>query len=628
MRKIILAFLFMLVSAIGAFAQSTTVSGTVTDASSQAWANGKYSFTFQPNPQFPTGPYTWSGGTLNNVISGTLDSSGAYSVSIPSNSAITPAGSTWILQVTPDATSLSFSTARTTITGGTQTLNATPPTILISWSLPPGPAISAYTDAEIGGSLPKGAEYFNTTSNLTRVWNGSAWANQGAGGGGGMCPAGPTNSVQTNGGANCSGTANFIYDGANITGTATSGGEVTFIAGPTGANGIQVSPSTVLVSALETGGAINFTADASIAFTTNGAPGDIIAFESPTIQEVAATIATRSGPSITDTVGSASPVTPGSVTQRVVTGTTDTILNTDRTNRVAYNSTTAVAVSLPTAGSTGFAGGFNIRISNQNTGTVTITPATGTINGNATLVLLEGQFCFLSPSSAGTSYAADCGESQMTAGTGISFTRAVHGLTIAATGATPFSALTSGTNTTAAMVVGTGASLSSVPEFDVGAVGTAGVIGLNGSTSGKATFTTNATGGSTTLNGTLVATGLSATSLFTLNGRNIIAAATPTIATGGCGGSGASIVNAAGTASFNINVGTGPTSPGCTITLGAATNEWNCSVNDPTTISATVLYQKQTAYGSTTATFQTFTSAGAAGAPNASDIYHVTCMAH
>jgi hypothetical protein len=87
-----------------------------------------------------------------------------------------------VLQVTPNATSPSFKTANTNITGATQTLNATPPAILIPWSLPPGPAISAYSDAEIGGTLVPGSEYFNTTSLVTRVWNGSAWSNQGSGG--------------------------------------------------------------------------------------------------------------------------------------------------------------------------------------------------------------------------------------------------------------------------------------------------------------------------------------------------------------------------------------------------------------------------------------------------------------
>lgn len=61
-----------------------------------------------------------------------------------------------------------------------------------------------------------------------------------------------------------------------------------------------------------------------------------------------------------------------------------------------------------------------------------------------------------------------------------------------------FSGITSGTNTTAAMIVGTGASLASVPQFNVGAVGTSAVMGFVGSTSGTATITGPATAGTST----------------------------------------------------------------------------------------------------------------------------------
>lgn len=84
-------------------------------------------------------------------------------------------------------------------------------------------------------------------------------------------------------------------------------------------------------------------------------------------------------------------------------------------------------------------------------------------------------------------------------------------------GSSAFSALTSSTNTTAAMVVGTGASLSSVPQFNIGAVGTAGVLGLLGSTSGTATITAPAVAGTAgnaiaisnaiTVGGSMTATG-------------------------------------------------------------------------------------------------------------------------
>jgi hypothetical protein len=434
MKKLIFTFLLTLFCAVASFAQSTTVSGTVTDAGSQTWNNGTYQFTLIPNPLYPTSVYTWTGGALNRVITGSLSGSGTYSVSIPSNTAITPAGSKWVLQVTPNATSQSFSTAATTITGGTQTLNATPPAILISWSIPPGPAISAYSDSEIGGTLVPGSEYFNTTTLLTRVWNGSSWSNQGSGSVSGISGSGTTGFIPVFTGPTAIGNSH-CDDGVTTASTVTCSQSLAV-----GAN--VTVPGTVITGELEstaaTGGDLDVFCDPSIALChmnigSNNA-NEVVQVNGAGITETAITGINRNAPSIADTVGSAAAVTPGSVKQRVVTAGPDTILSTDRGNRVAYSSTSSVAVTLPQDGSGGFAGGFNMRVSNQNTGVVTITPTTSTINGTATLVLQEGQDCFITPDSTNTNWAADCNEPQMTAGAGISFTRAVHGLTINSTG--------------------------------------------------------------------------------------------------------------------------------------------------------------------------------------------------
>jgi hypothetical protein len=185
MRKIILAVVFLLAGAANAFGQSTTVSGQVTDAGAQSWNGGTFQFTFTPNPQFPTGPYTWTGGTLNNVITGVLSGTGSYSVSIPSNTAISPINSTWILQVCPNASSACFSTLATTISGATQTLNVTPPAV----SVIPSPVNAAYADSEITGAII-GSEYYNVTSQTVRVCQAltagacTTWANVGTGAGG------------------------------------------------------------------------------------------------------------------------------------------------------------------------------------------------------------------------------------------------------------------------------------------------------------------------------------------------------------------------------------------------------------------------------------------------------------
>lgn len=89
-------------------------------------------------------------------------------------------------------------------------------------------------------------------------------------------------------------------------------------------------------------------------------------------------------------------------TSRTVTGTTDTILSTDVI--VHYTSTTGnVAVTLPQAGTTGFANGFGVTLDNDSAYTVNVTATTSTIFGGlSTLAIPAGMSCSLW--SDGTNY--------------------------------------------------------------------------------------------------------------------------------------------------------------------------------------------------------------------------------
>lgn len=74
------------------------------------------------------------------------------------------------------------------------------------------------------------------------------------------------------------------------------------------------------------------------------------------------------------------------------TGASYTVSDTDRGKLVTFSNTGAVAVTLPQAAtSSKFASGWFADFENLNTGTVTITPTTSTINGVATYVLTKGQ---------------------------------------------------------------------------------------------------------------------------------------------------------------------------------------------------------------------------------------------
>jgi hypothetical protein len=100
---------------------------------------------------------------------------------------------------------------------------------------------------------------------------------------------------------------------------------------------------------------------------------------------------------------------------RAVVGTasTDTILYSDATSRVDYQTSVAVAVSLPTP-TTLSNPSFGVRLSNDTTGTgagtaVTVTPAGSlNINGAATLVIPEKTSCLITADASGGFWNADC----------------------------------------------------------------------------------------------------------------------------------------------------------------------------------------------------------------------------
>lgn len=84
------------------------------------------------------------------------------------------------------------------------------------------------------------------------------------------------------------------------------------------------------------------------------------------------------------------------------TTTSYTIQTTDACKLVSSNNASAVAWTLPGAGTAGFGVGFSFDVQNLGVGTLTITPAAGTINGAASLALTTNQGCTLV--SDGTNY--------------------------------------------------------------------------------------------------------------------------------------------------------------------------------------------------------------------------------
>ena len=84
------------------------------------------------------------------------------------------------------------------------------------------------------------------------------------------------------------------------------------------------------------------------------------------------------------------------------TGTSYTFVAADAGKLVTHSNASATADTLPQAGSTGFPNGWSTAVRNLNNGVVTITPATSTIDGAATLVLRRGDSAVIT--SDGTNY--------------------------------------------------------------------------------------------------------------------------------------------------------------------------------------------------------------------------------
>jgi hypothetical protein len=114
----------------------------------------------------------------------------------------------------------------------------------------------------------------------------------------------------------------------------------------------------------------------------------------------------------------------------VQTGATYTVASTDRNAVIEYSRGTAIAVTLPQAGTAGFTNNFTHIAHNGGAGAVTYTPTpTSTINGNSTLVITQGQTCAIY--SDNTNYQAYCNSGQIAAGTGLSSTPSATGTTLA-----------------------------------------------------------------------------------------------------------------------------------------------------------------------------------------------------
>lgn len=161
-----------------AAAQSTSVTATITDSDSFTWNNGTYSINLIPNPNGPSAlsQYSWSGGTLAYNFSGVLNSSGVLSVSLPSNSTISPGGTTWGFTICPNAVNGCF-TVPVNVTGSSMNLTTTLSAAAKGPRFIDSGIAYGYGTIEVTQTTSIGVSFCVTTSIpcTLNYWNGSAW---------------------------------------------------------------------------------------------------------------------------------------------------------------------------------------------------------------------------------------------------------------------------------------------------------------------------------------------------------------------------------------------------------------------------------------------------------------------
>jgi hypothetical protein len=169
----------------GIYAQST-VTATITDSDSTAWSslngyNAPYTITLvsSTGTAVPAGQafVSATGATVTTSFTGNLSSSGALSVSLYNNSAITPANTQWQFHFCPATSSPVCTTTSLTIsTSGSISTQLSAATV--APRLGGGQGSFAYADVEVAGVTNN--TYYNITTPACRYY-GSSWGACGAG---------------------------------------------------------------------------------------------------------------------------------------------------------------------------------------------------------------------------------------------------------------------------------------------------------------------------------------------------------------------------------------------------------------------------------------------------------------
>jgi len=261
MRRAIILCLGVLLCGVAGRGQTTTnVTATLVDPSGTSWSNASWTAnvisTGQPPvtvPDFNVFPTSYSG---------TADANGTFAVAVQRVANIFPAGATWQFCVVSAVTFTQSFCANVAVGNSgqsSQDVSAQIGAVLQVPTITGGPAIRAYTDAEVT-AFP-GAQYFNVKMLSFRCF-GNAWSTCGGGGGGGVA------SINTVAGA-------FTFQGAGV---ACVGTTCTVGGGGSGIGSIAwtlpsfltASPATLTASGTQTFGLATQAVNAIFAGPSSG----------------------------------------------------------------------------------------------------------------------------------------------------------------------------------------------------------------------------------------------------------------------------------------------------------------------------------------------------------------------
>jgi hypothetical protein len=166
--KSVVLFASLFFASIG-LAQTSNLTGALTDSNGTAWANATWTAKIF-NPFGGPLVYKTSGAPIPSNPSGTLNSSGVFTGTLPDNSQIVAQGTQWILTVCSHTSAPCVTIPSVIVTGASYNMGAYASAHVTAPSFPSGENAYGYSDAEVS-PVVSGGIYYNVLSDVERYWS-------------------------------------------------------------------------------------------------------------------------------------------------------------------------------------------------------------------------------------------------------------------------------------------------------------------------------------------------------------------------------------------------------------------------------------------------------------------------